>query len=82
MHLGTFDSVDPLECGLRVRRIVADLHRTCGIDEPIADRLVEHRAVTAALTTLADGRDRIEPYGNPDSVIVFRAPEYYRPDTR
>lgn len=34
------------------------------------------QTVTSALTTLADGRDRIEPYGNPDSVIVFCAPQF------
>lgn len=34
------------------------------------------QTVTSALVTLADGRDRIEPYGNPDSVIVFCAPQF------
>ncbi|MGU7768794.1 LysR substrate-binding domain-containing protein [Burkholderia sp. MR1-5-21] len=34
------------------------------------------QTVTSALATLADGRDRIEPYGNPDSVIVVCAPEF------
>jgi LysR family transcriptional regulator, glycine cleavage system transcriptional activator len=34
------------------------------------------QTVTAALTTLADGRDRIEPYGNPDSVILVCAPQF------
>ncbi|MGV2292478.1 LysR substrate-binding domain-containing protein [Trinickia sp. YCB016] len=34
------------------------------------------QTVTAALATLADGRDRIEPYGNPDSVIVVCAAEF------
>jgi LysR family glycine cleavage system transcriptional activator len=34
------------------------------------------QTVTAALATLANGRDRIEPYGNPDSVIVVCAPEF------
>ncbi|CAB3785400.1 Glycine cleavage system transcriptional activator [Paraburkholderia caffeinitolerans] len=34
------------------------------------------QTVTAALTTLADGRDRIEPYGNPDSVIVVCTAEF------
>ena len=34
------------------------------------------QTVTVALTTLADGRDRIEPYGNPDSAIVFCPPQF------
>ena len=34
------------------------------------------QTVTAALATLADGRDRIEPYGNPDSVIIVCAPQF------
>jgi LysR family transcriptional regulator, glycine cleavage system transcriptional activator len=34
------------------------------------------QTVAAALATLADGRDRIEPYGNPDSVIVVCAPQF------
>ncbi|WP_322070266.1 LysR substrate-binding domain-containing protein [Paraburkholderia bannensis] len=34
------------------------------------------QTVSAALATLADGRDRIEPYGNPDSVIVVCAAEF------
>jgi LysR family transcriptional regulator, glycine cleavage system transcriptional activator len=34
------------------------------------------QTVTEALATLADGRDRIEPYGNPDSVILVCAPEF------
>jgi LysR family transcriptional regulator, glycine cleavage system transcriptional activator len=34
------------------------------------------QTVTAALATLANGRDRIEPYGNPDSVIVHCTPEF------
>lgn len=34
------------------------------------------QTVTEALATLADGRDRIEPYGNPDSVIVVCTPEF------
>lgn len=34
------------------------------------------QTVTTALATLADGRDRIEPYGNPDSVILVCAPQF------
>ena len=34
------------------------------------------QTVTSAMTTLADGRDRIEPYGNPDSVIIYCAPQF------
>ncbi len=34
------------------------------------------QTVTEALATLADGRERIEPYGNPDSVIVVCASEF------
>lgn len=34
------------------------------------------QTVTTALATLADGRDRIEPYGNPDSVIVVCAQQF------
>jgi LysR family transcriptional regulator, glycine cleavage system transcriptional activator len=34
------------------------------------------QTVTAALTTLTDGRARIEPYGNPDSVILFCPPQF------
>ncbi|MGF6768453.1 LysR family glycine cleavage system transcriptional activator [Paraburkholderia sp. GAS199] len=34
------------------------------------------QTVTSALGTLADGRDRIEPYGNPDSVIMVCAPQF------
>jgi LysR family transcriptional regulator, glycine cleavage system transcriptional activator len=34
------------------------------------------QTVVTALATLADGRDRIEPYGNPDSVIVVCAPQF------
>ncbi|NYH16808.1 LysR family transcriptional regulator [Paraburkholderia bryophila] len=34
------------------------------------------QTVSTALATLADGRDRIEPYGNPDSVILVCAPQF------
>ncbi|WP_162600648.1 LysR substrate-binding domain-containing protein [Paraburkholderia sp. C35] len=34
------------------------------------------QTVTDALATLADGRDRIEPYGNPESVIVVCDAEF------
>ncbi|MDR3427503.1 LysR substrate-binding domain-containing protein [Silvimonas sp.] len=34
------------------------------------------QTVSAALTLLADGRDRIEPYSKPDSVIVFCAARF------
>ncbi|HEX7908824.1 MAG TPA: LysR substrate-binding domain-containing protein [Paraburkholderia sp.] len=34
------------------------------------------QTVNTALATLADGRDRIEPYGNPESVILVCAPQF------
>lgn len=34
------------------------------------------QTVATALGTLADGRDRIEPYGSPDSVILVCAPQF------
>jgi LysR family glycine cleavage system transcriptional activator len=34
------------------------------------------QTVATALATLADGRDRIEPYGNPDSVILVCVPQF------
>jgi LysR family glycine cleavage system transcriptional activator len=34
------------------------------------------QTVTSAITLLVDGRNRIEPYGNPDSVILFCAPQF------
>jgi len=34
------------------------------------------RTVNDTLKLLADGRDRIEPYGNPDSVILYCPPQF------
>jgi len=34
------------------------------------------KTVTAALTTLSDGRDRIDAYGNPDSVVLCCTPQF------
>ncbi|CAE6733120.1 LysR substrate-binding domain-containing protein [Paraburkholderia aspalathi] len=44
--------------------------------ELTAAGLLFAQTVTSAMTTLADGRDRIEPYGNPDSVIIYCAPQF------